>query len=183
MPPAPGLTLEQEEEFKKLSQQDTIEALRYFVQREVERAAQVAAASDYHLRQAEQEAPQFYKTNEIAVRQGLAKAPAELRGTPGAVAWATLYAIGDEVMRTGDLRGAVLRAAQLMNADTTQAAPTSRPAAPPSQRVPSAVGSAPAVRETGVRPIHRSGDNSVSERLQRGLGISRGTASRVVEDL
>lgn len=175
------LSLAEKSAIGQLFSENPADAVSRIVQSELRQAAAAREASDYHLNHFSAQAPDYFRTHRSTISRVLSEFSPATRSGRDASIIAALVPIYEEVRQTGDVRGAVIRAARLMSGAASNG---SRPA-PPNHRMPLPGVNPGAARGGGqVRPAPgRSSGDAVAERLIRTLGISPGLAKRMLEDL
>lgn len=147
------------------------------------RDRQAQAVASYFVEQEAAIAPEFYRVHNASMQAHLATIAPEKRATKEAVQEAAMVAIYNEVRQTGDLRAALLRAAELVAPKPAAKPKPAVPAQPPriltpSQRTPSASVSPTATRAATAQ---RSAGTSIGAKFfMEEFGISQDEAQKIV---
>ncbi len=138
----------------------------YSAYREAQRE-EAAAATEFHYRDYERRAPEFFNEYAPAIRKAIALLPADQRADKNAVGYAILHAIGQDAQANGgDVIAAITRAAKQLDG-AAAAAPRTSATAPQPAPSPKRQPDPPSVRTPAggsTRPMPGGGSAAAQRR-------------------
>lgn len=176
-----GITDEQRRQFEdQLATGDVFSAIDRIVEQRLNEHRQADVVSDYHVSQIP---PQFTRVHGNTMRQVMNSLPLQQRGSREAAYTAAVMAVAQEAVKTGDLAGAMRRAADLMTGEAARPvqAPQQQKPSAPAARVPASGNSGGAVVTRRANPAV-TGRESEIKRVATMYGVSEASARRMLED-
>lgn len=181
-----GLSDEERQQLNDLALVDPVSAFEQVAARMQAQARQEQAITNYHLAQAQEQSPEFARVHYAGIQEGLQGVSPELRGTPEALIYGMVYALGKEAMGTKDFLGSLKRAVTLIEGGTAAPQPRAQPArqaVPPSKRTTSPQVPAAATRAPQLAPTQaRRGPNSEVKNVMALAGVDEETARAIVRE-